>query len=56
MNYWLTNEAWHHLNNVWRAKPKFHMCQEMVQYPSLELGNPKGFWEYKEKEMRGVGW
>ena len=30
------------------------MFQDMAQYQSLELGNPKGFWEYKDEDC--VGW
>ena len=51
---WLNNEAWHIGRNVLHVKPKFHMFQEMAQYRCLELGNPKGFWEYKDEDF--VGW
>jgi len=30
------------------------MFQDMAQYQSLELGNPRGFWEYKDEEF--VAW
>ena len=30
------------------------MFQEMAQYQSLELGNPKGFWDYTDEDI--VGW
>ena len=39
---------------MWFIKPKFHLFQELVQYQALELGNPKGFWEYKDEDF--VGW
>ena len=30
------------------------MFEYMAQYHSLEMGNPKGFWEYKDEDF--VGW
>ena len=51
---WLNQEAWLHSKNAWRIKPKFHMFQEMCQFQSFELGNPRGFWEYKDEDF--VGW
>ena len=39
---------------MWYIKPKFHLFQELVQYQALELGNPRGFWEYKDEDF--VGW
>ena len=51
---WLNTETIALGNNVWRAKPKFHMFQEMAQFQNLELGNPKGFWEYTYEDF--VGW
>ena len=47
-------EVGHQGKNVWHAKPKFHMFQEMAQYQILELGNPRGFNEYKDEDF--VGW
>ena len=29
------------------------MFQDMAPYQSLELGNPKGFWEYKDDDLVG---
>ncbi len=53
---WLNNEAWHIARNVWNVKPKFHMFKDMAPYQSLEMGNPRVFWEYKdEKRLCGVG-
>jgi len=51
---WLNKEAAALGKNVWRVKPKFHMFQEMSQFQSVELGNPRGFWEYKVEDF--VGW
>ena len=47
-------EAGHQGKNVWHVKPNFHMFQDMAQYQSLELGNPRGCWEYKDEDF--VGW
>ncbi|MFM7983770.1 MAG: hypothetical protein ACKPKO_31045, partial [Candidatus Fonsibacter sp.] len=37
--------------NVWHVQPQFHMFPELAQYQSLELGNPKGFSEYKDEDL-----
>ena len=50
----LSKEAQLHNKCAWVIKPKFHMFQEMVEFQSFELGNPKGFWEYKDEDF--VGW
>ena len=50
---WLNNEAWH-LGNVWHAKRALHMFQDMAPYHSLELGSPRGFWEYNDQDF--VAW
>ena len=38
----------------WRIKPKFHMYQELAQYQTFVLGDPKLFWTYKDEDF--VGW
>ena len=38
----------------WRLKPKFHMFQEMAEYPGFVLGNPRTFWNYMDEDF--VGW
>jgi hypothetical protein len=40
--------------NAWHIKPKIHMMQELLEYQSEELGNPRGFWEYKDEDFVGV--
>ena len=39
--------------NTWRIKPKLHMVQEMLEFQSKELGNPRGFWEYLDEDFVG---
>ena len=39
---------------MWRLKPKLHMTQELLEYQALELGNPRGFWEYMDEDFVGV--
>ena len=41
----LSDEAEMEGTNTWRIKPKLHMVQEMLEFQSKELGNPRGFWE-----------
>ena len=38
----------------WRLKPKCHMVQEMIEYQSFFLGNPRLFWCYEDEDF--VGW
>ena len=38
----------------WSATPKLHLMQELVQFQAAELGNPRGYWKYKDEEF--VGW
>jgi len=40
--------------NKWNIKPKFHLFQELVQYQSLQLGKPMGFWEYTDEDFVGL--
>ena len=37
--------------NLWDLKPKVHLLQELVEYQSIEHGNPRDFWCY-----RGESW
>ena len=39
--------------DMWRMKPKLHMVQEMLEYQSKELGNPRGYWEYLDEDFVG---
>ena len=39
---------------MWRLKPKLHMMQELLEYQSFLLGNPRGFWEYMDEDFVGV--
>jgi hypothetical protein len=38
----------------WRMKPKFHMLQELLEFQSFSLGNPRGFWEYQDEDFVGT--
>ena len=38
---------------LWKPKPKFHLMQEMCEYASEELGNPREFWCYKDEDFVG---
>lgn len=37
----------------WRIKPKLHMMQEMHEYQSYVVGNPKNHMEYKDEDFCG---
>ena len=37
----------------WRIKPKLHMMQEMHEYQSYVVGNPKNHMEYKDESFCG---
>ena len=36
-----------------KSKPKLHMMQEFLEYQSHELGNPRGYWEYRDEDFVG---
>ena len=36
-------------NYAWRAKPKLHMLQEMVEYAADDWGSPENFWTYVDE-------
>ena len=38
---------------AWKIKPKLHMMQELLEYQSFELGNPRGYWEYHDEDFVG---
>ena len=38
----------------WQFAPKAHMFQELAEYQSFVLGNPKTFWAYQDEDF--VGW
>ena len=42
-------------NNIvaWKIQPKLHMMQELLEYQSFELGNPRGYWEYHDEDFVG---
>jgi hypothetical protein len=55
----LNAEAIGHLKDeakleLWRVKPKLHLMQELLEYQSFLLGNPRGFWEYMDEDFVGV--
>ena len=35
--------------NLWDLKPKVHLLQELIEYQSVELGNPRFFWCYRDE-------
>ncbi len=37
----------------WRCKPKMHMWQEMAEFQTVSLGNPRDFWTYKDEDFVG---
>ena len=37
----------------WRAKPKLHLAQEMGEFQSHEVGNPRLFWCYRDESFVG---
>jgi len=39
---------------AWKVKPKLHMMQELLEYQSHELGNPRGYWEYRDEDFVGL--
>lgn len=39
--------------NAWRMKPKMHLVQEMGEFQSQELGNPRLFWCYRDESFVG---
>ena len=38
---------------LWRVKPTFHLFVEVAEHQSLELGNPKLYWTYKDEDFMG---
>jgi hypothetical protein len=40
-------------NTAWRIKPKMHMMQELHEYQSFLVGNPKNHMEYKDESFCG---
>ena len=50
----LEDEAKRANKMAWRTKPKLHMMQELLEYQSFELGNPRGFWEYQDEDFVGL--
>ena len=41
--------------HVWRAKPKLHLVQELGEYMTEEVGNPRDFWNYADESFVGSG-
>ena len=37
----------------WNYKPKFHMYQELAEYQSHSIGNPRDCWSYKDESFMG---
>ena len=37
----------------WKIKPKFHLMQELGEFMSFELGNPRNCWAYKDESLVG---
>ena len=50
----LSLEAANENIRAWKIKPKLHMMQELLEYQGEELGNPRGFWEYKDEDFVGI--
>ena len=50
----LEDEAKRANKMAWRTKPKLHMMQELLEYQSFELGNPRGFGEYQDEDFVGL--
>ena len=49
----LNKEAQQANRNAWRIKPKFHLMVELFEYMASDLGNPRGFWEYRDEDFVG---
>ena len=39
---------------TWNIKPKLHMFQELGEYQIDVLGDPSGFWAYKDEDFVGL--
>ena len=39
--------------NLWDLKPKAHLLQELIEYQSVYLGNPRHFWCYRDESWCG---
>lgn len=39
--------------NLWDLKPKVHLLQELIEYQSVVLGNPRHFWCYRDESWCG---
>ena len=38
---------------AWVQKPKMHLAQELFEKQAFVLGNPSGFWNYKDEDFMG---
>ncbi len=41
--------------DAWRVKPKLHIFQEMGEYQTEQLGDPKSYWCYTDEDFVGLG-
>ena len=39
---------------LWKMRPKIHLFQELAEYQTQYLGNPRTFWNYRDEDF--VGW
>ena len=39
--------------NLWDMKPKVHLFQELIEYQSVVMGNPRHFWCYRDESWCG---
>ena len=40
--------------DAWRVKPKLHIFQEMGEYQTEQLGDPKSYWCYTDEDFVGL--
>ena len=46
----LGREATRQGSVCWRPKPKFHLAQELMEFQQYQMGNPVGFWNYRDED------
>ena len=40
-------------DRFWRIKPQMHLFQELAEFQTESLGNPRHFWAYKDESFMG---
>ena len=50
----LSDEARRLGTQTWCIKPQMHMFQELGEYQTETLGDPSGFWAYKDEDFVGL--